>query len=117
MRICQLLMAPEPKAARLLLLDGENQVLKALLPPPASPSAAPRLCESLALWLGLRLRVVLSADEWADISGFGMDDGFGVGHHAEQYDSVVELRGRRPYGQRLRGFGSFAGLLRLRGCR
>ena len=81
----ELLMSSDPRGARLLLLRMGDQVLKGLLPTPASPLAAPRLCESLGVWLGERLSVVLSAAEWDGLSAFGLDDGFGAGLVTENY--------------------------------
>ncbi len=116
MQARELLMGAEPEAVRLLLVDGNNQLLKAVLPRPSAHTAAPLLCQSLSLWTGQRLHVVLSAADWDDLSGFGLDDGFADGLVRDHYDSIIVL-GDRPRGQHLAGLGSFSGLLRLRGAR
>ena len=56
----RLLCKPIPTATRLLLCDGEDEILKAMLPPPpqAHPRAAATLCEGLALWLGRPLSIL-----------------------------------------------------------
>ena len=117
MNPCTFVMAHSSKATRLLLMRGQDQILKAQLPSPRHASP-PRLCEALAQWLGQPLAVVLSVAELSDLSAYELDDGFGIGVSTESYAVRVHRRGRRQYGQRLRGFGDFTELTRLaRGAR
>lgn len=57
-----LTVMPTPAWTRLLLTDGQDEMLRATLPTPAlvrHPRAARTLLEGLSLWLDCRLRVVL----------------------------------------------------------
>ena len=112
----RLLCKPTPTATRLLLCDGEDEILKAMLPSPpqAHPRAAPTLCEGLALWLGRPLSIALYADTEGASSALGLCDGLGFGATSlfYQVDVVDPSRRHRP-------LGSFRDLrqLDLRGIR
>lgn len=94
---------------RLTLMQGEEELLRASLPPPArfwTGKPARALLESLALWLDARLRVVLDARDPADGFCLELTDELGTGNRTLFYDVVpVERRRRRP--ARLRGVGDF----------
>ena len=112
----RLLCKPSSEATRLYLTYGENELLRAVLPPPGAqhPTAAPTLLEGLSLWLQRPLSVVLCADAEETSSALGLCDGFGTGRETLHYEvEVVDPRRRR------RGLGSFRDLrqLSLRGGR
>jgi hypothetical protein len=117
MRRPRLLCKPTPTQTRLMLMDEQDELLRAALPPPwPHPSplrAAPMLCEALALWLQRPLCVVLGADEPDGLSALGLCDDLGFGVTTLHYEvEVVDPRHRRP-------LGSFRDLrqLDLRGLR
>jgi hypothetical protein len=79
---------------RLLLYQGEREILRARLPQAAEPSLPPttnELVESLARWLDTTVHVVLCADD--PCTGFyqGLTDERGTGLRTPYYEvSVVE---------------------------
>lgn len=111
-------MSPSATRTRVLLCQGPDELLRALLPPPSQvrhERAAITFLEGLSLWLDAKLHVVLSVD--AREVGFclGLTDGMGVGIRSLYFDVEVLDRGaRRRRGQRLRGVGDFADLRQLR---
>jgi hypothetical protein len=111
-----LLVKPSSSTTRLLMTLGEDEMLRAVLPPPtaAHSRAAATLCEALSLWLQRPLSVVLCADDQGASSALGLCDGFGFGTRTVHYEvEVVDPTRRR------RGLGSFRDLrqLQLRGLR
>jgi hypothetical protein len=112
------IMIPSAARTRVLLTDGPDELLRAILPSPSqlqSARAAIALLESLALWLNAKLHVVLSVD--AKDAGFclGLTDELGVGVHSLFFDVEVRDRhARRRRGQRIRGIGDFTDLRQLR---
>ena len=76
-------LKPNSLATRLLLVDGYETALKAVLPPPsqAHPRAASALLEALSLWYQKPLYAVLCADEQGCSSALGLCDGFGEVFH------------------------------------
>ena len=48
----KLLLKPTSTSTRLLMTYGEDEILRAVLPPPPQlhPRVAPTLCEGLSLW-------------------------------------------------------------------
>lgn len=101
------------RQTRILVQDETGDRLLAQLPPLSSarhPRALPTLLESLALWSGAAVPVVLSVDELSDWQRSGLSDVLDFGTETLFYRvEVVPLqytRGRRP--KRLRGLGSFA---------
>lgn len=115
MRRPRLLIKPWPDVMRLLMMDFQDEMLRAVMPrTPAHPRAAATLCEGLALWIGHPLSVVLCADESGATSALGLCDGFGLGHETVHYQVEVVDPSRRP-----RGLGPFGDLrqLLLRGVR
>jgi hypothetical protein len=98
---------------RVLVQDETGDRMLAQLPPLSSarhPRALPTLLESLALWCGETVPVVLSVDELSDWQRSGLSDALDFGTETIFYRvEVVPLqhaRERRP--KRLRGLGSFA---------
>ncbi len=98
----RLLCKPNPTSTRLLVTYGEDEVLRAVLPPPPQvhPRAAPTLCEALSLWFQRPLSVVLCADAEGSSSALGLCDGFGFGATTVHYEVEVldPARGRRHLG-------------------
>jgi hypothetical protein len=113
----RVLFKPTPLATRLLVMDGQDEILRAVLPPPdrTHHRAAPTLCEGLSLWLSRPLSVALFAAEPEGSSGLGLCDGLGLGTTAVYYEvEVLDPRRRAPV-----SLGSFRDLrqLHLRGVR
>jgi hypothetical protein len=111
-------LVPSATRTRVLLTDGPDELMRAVLPPPMlvrHVRAAPTLLEALSQWVDAPISVVLSVD--AQDAGFclGLTDELGCGQRGVFYDvRVVERDRRRPRGRRIRGFGSFAELRQLR---
>lgn len=99
---------------RLVLVQGERELLRASLPPPAqhwSAQPAKALLEGLATWLDTSLRVVFAAADPADGWSLALTDELGVGCRTVFYEVVpVPERGRL---QRLRGVDDFRDLRQL----
>src|SRR6266545_1255177 len=112
----RLFIKPSPSVTRVLATYGEDEFLRAALPPPGGlhPRAAPALLEGLSLWYQRPLYVVLCADAQGASSGLGLCDDFGFAGQTVHYEvDVVDPTRRR------RGLGSFRDLrqLDLRGVR
>lgn len=104
----------DPDRVRLVLIQGERELLRASLPPPArlwAERSARLLLEALSLWLDARLRVVLAAADPA--AGFTLDltDELGVGRHTLYYEVVQAPARERP--RRLRGVDDFRDVRQL----
>ena len=99
---------------RLILVQGERELLRASLPPPSrfwAGKPATALLESLAIWLDTRLRVVFAAAEPADGWSLELTDELGTGSRTMFYEVVpAPMHGRR---QRLREVDDFGDLHRL----
>lgn len=109
---------PSATKTRVLVSEGPDELLRAILPPPTAmhhEQAAIRLLEGLALWLDAKLHVVLCVD--AKDAGFclGLTDEMGIGACSVYFDVEVRSRRvrRRRRGQRIRGLGDFADLRQL----
>jgi hypothetical protein len=105
-------LAMTPRELR-LLVESEDQgdLVKARLPArPGHPRALLTMLEGLALWNGHRLRVVISADESAQVGcalGLFGDELWPMGSALVQFDPAVPGRRRR-----LRGLGDFRAVRR-----
>ena len=99
---------------RLVLVQGERELLRASLPPPAqywSAQPVKALLEGLATWLDTSLRVVFAAADPADGWSLALTDELGVGCRTVFYEVVpAPERGRL---QRLRGVDDFRDLRQL----
>lgn len=112
-------LAPEREKCRLLMADGERDLIKALLPSLsfAHPRAAATLLEGLALWHQTRLSVVLVADESDHTSGaMCLSDALGFGERTLHYEVAVACwpERRRHTRKRIDGITSFTDLRRHR---
>lgn len=101
-----------PYETRILVQDATGDRLLARLPPlgvAAHPRALPSLLESMALWCGATVPVVLYVDETSDWEWSGLCDALGFGLETLFFEiEVVPLEHRRRRAKRLTGLGSFA---------
>jgi hypothetical protein len=115
----QVLIAPSTTRTRVLLTEGPDELLRAVLPSPSQlqyERAVITFLESLALWLNAKLHVVLSVDAKEAGCCLGLTDELGVGLRSLFFDVEVRdrrVRRRRP-GRRIRGIGDFVDLRQLR---
>jgi hypothetical protein len=110
MEPCTLAFKLDRDRVRLLLTMGDDELLRASLPTPAtfwSGKPAKALLESLSIWLDTSLRVVLSADEPAAGFSLALTDELGTGLRTVFYEVVVAERAPRRR-VRLGGPGSAA---------
>lgn len=104
---------------RLLLTEGPDELMRAVLPPPRQvrhESAAPLMLQGIACWLDQPVHVVLSADAEQITSCLGLTDALGFGDSSVYYAVQAVERGARPRrrGRRLRGrIGDFRQLHQL----
>lgn len=103
----RLVIQPSSTTTRLLLTTNEDR-LRATLPPPGHPRAAPTLLVGLSLWLQRPLSVVLCAGEAASSSALNRYDDFGFGVATAHYQVEVVNHSRRR-----RRLGSFRDLRQL----
>ena len=116
MSTCWVTLVPEEHRTRVLVMRGQDEILRAELPPWTAvvhEDAVKRLLEALSLWLDQRLCVALCADERADSFRFDLVDELGAGARSIHY--AVETLPRRglPRPRRLRGGGDFTELRQL----
>ena len=115
-------IVPSDMRTRVLLTQGPDELMRAILPPPSAvryERAAATLLEGLSMWLDHKLHVVLSVDAVDASFCLGLTDALGVGHHRVFFDvAVADRKTRRRRGTRIRGVGDFADLrqLMLRHC-
>lgn len=109
---------PSTTRTRVLVTHGPDEILRAILPPPAQirhERSVPRFLEGLSLLLDSSLRVVLCVD--AREAGFclGLTDERGLGERSLYFRvEVVPRNTRRRRGRHIRGIGDFADLCQLR---
>lgn len=116
MELYKLVVSPSAKWTRLLLNQGSDELLRAVLPPPSQvhhERAVTTFVESLSLWLDTRLHVVLSVDARDASFCLGLTDEMGVGTQSVFYRVEVSERGARRRGRRIHGVGDFADLRQL----
>jgi hypothetical protein len=114
----KVVIAPTTQWTRILVSDGPDEILRAILPPPSQvrhERAAATLLEGLSLWLDATLPVVLCVDAQQASFCLGLTDEMGLGTHRVFYRVAVSERGRRRRrGTRIRGVGAFGDLRQLR---
>jgi hypothetical protein len=105
-------MDPNPSGTRILLMDGRDELMRALLGPAEGthPRAAATLLEGLALWHQRRLNVALCVDEGVRSSALHLYDGLGEGARNVHFEVAIVPRECRERGRRLRGLGRFSDL-------
>lgn len=115
----KVVLSPTTKWTRVLVTLGPDELLRAILPPPAHTRherAVAMFLEALALWLDVTLPVVLSVAAREASCCLGLTDELGVGARSIFYrvDVVTPEDHRRRRGQRRRGLGGFGDLRQLR---
>jgi hypothetical protein len=110
------MLSSSASRTRLLLLDGQDELMRAVLPPGhllRQRRAASALLEGLSLWLDARLSVVLSADEGEASYYLDLVDDLGQPVRGLYFEvRMVERRTRRRP-RRLGGVSDFADLRQL----
>jgi len=108
-------MDPSARATRLLVMEGRDEVLRAVLGPATTthPRAAATLFEGLALWHQRPLAVALCVDEKDSSSSLHLYDALGMGERNVHYSVAVVPRDRRGGGRRLTSLGRFGDLRQL----
>jgi hypothetical protein len=110
------MLSSSASRTRLLLLDGQDELMRAVLPPGhllRQRRAASVLLEGLSLWLDARLSVVLSADEAEASYYLDLVDDLGQPARGVYFEvRMVERRARRRP-RRLGGVSDFADLRQL----
>lgn len=112
-------MAPTPLGTSVLAMDGQQELLRAVLGPAegAHPKAAPTLLEGLSLWHQRPLHVVLYVKKPWSGSFPELLGPLGFGQDGLYYDVgvVTELDQQNTRPRRLGGLGNFRLLRRIAG--
>jgi hypothetical protein len=115
----QVVVSPSSQRTRILLRQGPDELLRAVLPPPSRvrhERAAQTVLEGLSLWLDAALPVALCVG--VKDAGFclGLTDEMGMGARSVFYRVEVASPGdaRRRRGRRIQGLGDFSDLRQLR---
>lgn len=109
-------IVPTRSETQILVTVGQDEVMKARLPPAMQihPRAAPMLLEALALWYQRRVHAVISVDADAVLSDLGLADGLGVAERTVHYEVLwVDRRELGHRGRRVRGLGDFRSVRRV----
>jgi hypothetical protein len=110
------MLSTSTSRTRLLLLDGQDELMRAALPSGQllrQRRAAKTLLEGIALWLDTPVSVVLSADEAEPSYYLDLVDELGMPARSVYFDvRLVERTGRRRP-RRLRGVSDFSDLRQL----
>lgn len=117
METYQVVLSPSTSWTRVLVSQGPDELLRAILPPPSRvrhERAVMTFLEGLSLWLDDTLPVVLSVDARQASFCLGLTDELGMGIRSVYYRVEVSERGRRRRrGTRIRGVGDFGDLRQL----
>ena len=107
-------MDPNPRATRILVMDGRDELLRAVLGPmeQTHPRAAVTLLEGLALWHQRALAIAVCVDDRENSSALHLYDGLGEGVRNLHFEVSVVSRDRRG-GRRLSCLGRFGDLRQL----
>jgi hypothetical protein len=101
---------------RILVTDGDDELMRAVLPATRQvrhPRAALMLLEGLALWLDRPPRIAVSAADLDGTSFFGLTDDFGNPQQSVYYSVEVVERPVRRRSKGLGGVGDFRDLRQL----
>jgi hypothetical protein len=113
---CRVIVSLSTKSTMLLVSQGPDELVRAVLPPAPMirhPRAARTVLEGLSLWLDRRLDVALYAGA-SSLVELNLTDALDYGEETVFYRvSVVERGADRQRGTRIRGVGDFAALRRL----
>jgi hypothetical protein len=104
-----LALAPKETGTRLLLMRGQDELLRAALPPfreVRHEQGVTKLLEGLSLWLDQRLCVALSAVDPEHFFRLNLTDELGVGARSLYY-AVEPVASAVRRGRRVRGLGDF----------
>lgn len=116
MSSCWVTLAPSETTTRVLVMQGQDELLRAALPPLPSlrnEHSVTRLLEALSLWLDQRMCVALCAAESVDSFRLGLTDELGAGSRSVFYAVEPLPLAGRPHRRRLRGVGDFGDLHQL----
>jgi hypothetical protein len=95
----KVMLSSSASRTRLLLLDGQDELMRAVLPPGhlvRQRRAASTLLEGISLWFDTQLPVVLSADEAEASYYLNLVDDLGQPARSVYFDvQLVERRARR----------------------
>ena len=116
MSVCWVTLVPSETRTRVLVMQGQDELLRAELPPFSkvrNEAAVKRLLEALSLWMDQRVCVALCAGEEVDSFRLDLVDELGAGARSVYYSvEPVHFQGlSRP--KRLRGVGDFGELRQL----
>jgi hypothetical protein len=109
METCWVTLVPKQSGTNVLLMQGQDELLRARLPPLEKvrhAQAVTRLLEALSLWLDTRLCVALSAADTVHSFRLQLTDELGAGARSVFYAGEPVATGIRQ-GRRLRGVGGF----------
>ena len=111
----RVMMQPEPRETRLLVMSGRHEVMRAILGPVTAshPRAAATFLEGLSLWHQQALSVVLFASDAASSSATRMFDDLGFGVKTVHYEVEVAFPAHPRRSRRIQGFGNFGELRQL----
>jgi hypothetical protein len=110
------MLSTSTSRTRLLLLDGQDELMRAALPPGQllrHRTAAKTLLEGIALWLDARVSVVLSADEAESSYYLDLVDELGMPTQSVYFDVRLVERAARRRPRRLHGVSDFSDLRQL----
>lgn len=111
------IVEPSQTRTRLLLLDGRDEIMRAVLPSGVSlrnRRATTTFLEGLSLWLNAKLHIALSADA-SDASYYlELVDDLGCAAHSLYYEvELIDQVAARRKKRRLSGVGNFRDLRQL----
>lgn len=113
---CWVMLVPSETATRVLLMQGQDELLRAALPPMVklrNEHSVTRFLEALSLWLDTRVCVALCAAESADSFRLGLTDELGAGARSVFYAVEPLPLAHAPHPRRVRGVGDFGDVRQL----
>lgn len=116
MPVCWVTLVPSDTTTRVLVMQGEDELLRAELPPFSRvrhEQGVTRLLEALSLWLDQRVCVALYAADSEHTFRLDLVDELGAGARTVFYAVEPLPVPERRRGKRLRGVGDFAQMRQL----